>query len=96
MRTGQINGVSAEAGSASSSPTLHAAVPDNRRGDSSGPRSRAYRAVLGGGVQLGLERSLASRGPHKLFDLGLVTVIPNYRVKVSPAIRERFENGRDY
>lgn len=33
---------------------------------------------------------------HKLFDQGLLTVTPELRVKVSPAIRERFENGRDY
>jgi putative restriction endonuclease len=33
---------------------------------------------------------------HNLFDQGLITVTPDYRVKVSPAIRERFENGRDY
>jgi len=33
---------------------------------------------------------------HKLFDQGLITVTPEYRAKVSPAIRERFENGRDY
>ncbi len=33
---------------------------------------------------------------HHLFDRGLITVTPNYKVKVSPAIRDRFDNGRDY
>ena len=33
---------------------------------------------------------------HILFGQGLVTVTPEHVVEVSPAIKERFENGRDY
>jgi putative restriction endonuclease len=33
---------------------------------------------------------------HILFDQGVVTVTPEHEVLVSDAIRERFENGRDY
>ena len=33
---------------------------------------------------------------HKLFDMGYVTVTPNYRFAVSGRIRQEFENGRDY
>lgn len=33
---------------------------------------------------------------HKLFDLGYVTIDPDLRFRVSRAIREEFENGRDY
>lgn len=33
---------------------------------------------------------------HKLFDDGYVTVTPDRRFRVSKAIREEFENGRDY
>lgn len=33
---------------------------------------------------------------HKLFDRGLVTVTPDYRVEVSPSIKEEYENGREY
>jgi putative restriction endonuclease len=33
---------------------------------------------------------------HTLFDLGYVTVTPEYRVEVSTRIRAEFENGRDY
>ena len=33
---------------------------------------------------------------HNLFDLGYITVTPDYRVKVSRRIREEFENGRHY
>lgn len=33
---------------------------------------------------------------HILFDQGLVTVTPEHEVLVSDAIKERFENGRDY
>jgi putative restriction endonuclease len=33
---------------------------------------------------------------HILFDRGYVTVTPDYRVEISPAIREEYENGRDY
>lgn len=33
---------------------------------------------------------------HILFDQGLVTVTPEHVVEVSPAIKERFENGLDY
>lgn len=33
---------------------------------------------------------------HKLFDKGYVTVTPDYHVEVSHAIKEEFENGRDY
>ncbi len=33
---------------------------------------------------------------HVLFDAGLVTVDPNLRFRVSPKIRELYENGRDY
>jgi putative restriction endonuclease len=33
---------------------------------------------------------------HKLFDVGYVTVTPDRRFRVSKAIRDEFENGRDY
>jgi HNH endonuclease len=33
---------------------------------------------------------------HILFDRGYVTVNPDLRVEVSPRIKEKFENGRDY
>lgn len=33
---------------------------------------------------------------HILFDLGYITVTPDYRVEVSEKIRERFENGKHY
>ena len=33
---------------------------------------------------------------HTLLDRGYLTVTPDARVKVSPRIREEFENGRDY
>lgn len=39
---------------------------------------------------------LLRRDIHKLFDDGYVTVTPDRRFRVSRAIREEFENGRDY
>lgn len=33
---------------------------------------------------------------HKLFDLGYVTVTPDFRFAVSPALREEYSNGRIY
>ena len=33
---------------------------------------------------------------HKLFDQGYVTVTPDRKFRVSRAIRDEFENGRDY
>ncbi len=33
---------------------------------------------------------------HKLFDIGLVTVTPDYRIEVSPRIREEWFNGKAY
>jgi putative restriction endonuclease len=33
---------------------------------------------------------------HTLFDAGLVAVTPDYRVRVSPALRSRWKNGRRY
>jgi putative restriction endonuclease len=33
---------------------------------------------------------------HTLFDQGYVTVTPDYRVRVSPALRERWSNGKRY
>lgn len=33
---------------------------------------------------------------HKLFDLGMVTVTPDYRIEVSPRIREEWFNGKAY
>jgi len=33
---------------------------------------------------------------HKLFDLGYVTIDRNFRVKVSPRIREEWFNGKTY
>jgi putative restriction endonuclease len=33
---------------------------------------------------------------HNLFDLGYLTVTPDYRVEVSRRIKEEFENGRHY
>lgn len=35
--------------------------------------------------------------PHKLFDLGYLTIDPStLKIRVSGKIREEFENGRDY
>jgi putative restriction endonuclease len=33
---------------------------------------------------------------HKLFDLGMITVTPEYRIEVSPKIREEWFNGKAY
>ena len=33
---------------------------------------------------------------HKLFDSGYLTITPEYRVEISPAIREEFNNGKEY
>lgn len=33
---------------------------------------------------------------HKLFDLGLVTVQPNYRIRISSRIRDQYFNGKAY
>jgi putative restriction endonuclease len=33
---------------------------------------------------------------HKLFDIGLVTVTPDYRIEISPRIREEWFNGKAY
>lgn len=33
---------------------------------------------------------------HRLFDLGYVTVAPDYRFLVSKSIRDEFANGREY
>lgn len=33
---------------------------------------------------------------HKLFDLGMITVTPDYRIEVSPRIREDWFNGKAY
>ncbi len=39
---------------------------------------------------------LLRRDIHSLFDAGYVTVTPSWEFEVSRAIREEFENGRDY
>ena len=44
-------------------------------------------------VQNGL---LLAKEFHTLFDLGFVTVGPDYRVRVSDGLRERWQNGRRY
>jgi putative restriction endonuclease len=54
-------------------------------------------------------KSYASAGPnltqnglllrsdlHKLFDIGYLTVTPNYHVEVSARIKEEYKNGREY
>lgn len=33
---------------------------------------------------------------HKLFDIGYLTVTPDYRVEVSSRIKEEYDNGREY
>src|SRR5437762_3608941 len=33
---------------------------------------------------------------HRLLDRGYLTVTPDHRVRVSPALREEFANGRSY
>lgn len=33
---------------------------------------------------------------HKLFDVGLVTVEPDYRIRISPRIRDQWFNGKAY
>jgi putative restriction endonuclease len=33
---------------------------------------------------------------HRLFDRGYITVTPEYRIEVSPRLKEEFENGRSY
>lgn len=44
-------------------------------------------------VQNGL---LLTKEFHTLFDLGFVTITPDYRVRVSPALNERWSNGKRY
>lgn len=44
-------------------------------------------------IQNGL---LLSKEFHTLFDLGLLTVTPDYKVRISPKIRERWSNGRRF
>jgi len=33
---------------------------------------------------------------HRLFDQGYVTITPEYRLEVSPRLREDYQNGRSY
>lgn len=33
---------------------------------------------------------------HKLFDNGYITITNDYHIEVSKAIKEEFENGREY
>ena len=33
---------------------------------------------------------------HKLFDNGYITITKDYKVEISKAIKEEFENGREY
>lgn len=33
---------------------------------------------------------------HRLFDQGYVTISPNYRLEVSPRLKEEYQNGRSY
>jgi putative restriction endonuclease len=33
---------------------------------------------------------------HALFDHGLIGITPDYRVRVSPTIRQRWSNGKRY
>ncbi len=33
---------------------------------------------------------------HKLFDLGMMTIAPDFRIEVSPRIREEWFNGKAY
>lgn len=33
---------------------------------------------------------------HKLFDLGLLTVEPDYRIRISSRIRDQYFNGKAY
>jgi len=33
---------------------------------------------------------------HKLFDVGYLTVTPEYKLEVSPRLREEWQNGREY
>jgi putative restriction endonuclease len=33
---------------------------------------------------------------HRLFDRGYITVTPEYRIEVSPRLKDEFENGRSY
>jgi putative restriction endonuclease len=33
---------------------------------------------------------------HRLFDRGYITVTPEYKIEVSPRLKEEFENGRSY
>jgi len=33
---------------------------------------------------------------HKLFDNGYITITKDYKVEVSKAIKEEFENGKEY
>ena len=33
---------------------------------------------------------------HKLFDSGYLTITPEYRVEVSPRIRQEYHNGKEY
>jgi hypothetical protein len=44
---------------------------------------------------LGSNGILMKRELHTLFDAGLVSITPKYMVRVSPAIREKWSNGRE-
>jgi putative restriction endonuclease len=52
-----------------------------------------YRGTASNHVQNGL---LLRADLHRLYDAGYLTVTPDFRVEVSPRLREDYENGRHY
>ena len=54
------------------------------------------RPYVEGGTHDVSNELLLRRDIHSLFDLGYVTVTPDYHFEVSKRIRQEFENGRAY
>ncbi|MGQ0741344.1 MAG: HNH endonuclease [Alphaproteobacteria bacterium] len=54
------------------------------------------RQYASGGAHEPSNGILLRRDIHRLFDLGYVTVSPDFHFEVSRRIRDEFENGRDY
>jgi len=54
------------------------------------------RPFADGGSHLVSNGILFRRDIHSLFDLGYVTISPDFKFEVSKRIREEYENGRDY
>lgn len=66
-------------------------IPDPIDFSSNIVRGRYYDTTEPSGGQLLLRSDF-----HKLFDIGLVTITPSYRIEVSSRIREEWFNGKAY